>query len=418
MDLNTYYSLIQYLTTLSIPTHLTKEQQAALKRKSRYFIVLNDQLFKKNRDNPNRPIKVVKESEVEDILYYSHSDPLAGHFSLDETYRRIKIRYYWPQMFSDVRKYVKSCDECQRRGKNKRSEPLHPIEVGLPFDRLGMDIVGPLPKTARGNTHIVVATEYLTKWPEARAIPNAKASSVVSFFYEDIICRHGCPKEILTDRGTHFVNEMLDSLCNTLGVKHKLSTAYHPQTNGLVERFNRTLCEALAKYAGEKKDDWDLYLPSVLFAYRTKRHETTRHEPFYLIYGREAILPIEFLVPTVQIDLPVTDPQEDLLNRVRMISGQVTQAREATQDRIYQSQQKQKQKFDQTIKPIQYKIGDLVLLYKSQLRGKQKLEERWSGPYYVHEILPNGAYKLRTMDDKVLKTPINGERMKLYYIRN
>ena len=81
-----------------------------------------------------------------------------------------------------------------------------------------MDIVGPLPMIKQGNKYIVVATDYLTKWPEARALPNAKASSVVSFFYEDIICRHGCPKKLLTDRGTHFVNKMLDSLCNELEV--------------------------------------------------------------------------------------------------------------------------------------------------------------------------------------------------------
>ena len=158
-------------------------------------------------------------------------------------------------MFEDIRTYVQSCEECQRRGKPTRTEPLHPIKVGQPFDRIGMDIVGPLPTTERGNKYIVVATDYLTKWPEARALTNAKAASVVPFFYEDIICRHGCPKVLLTDRGTHFVNEMLDSLCDQLGVKHKLSSAYHPQTNGLVERFNRTLCETLAKFSNENKDD-------------------------------------------------------------------------------------------------------------------------------------------------------------------
>jgi hypothetical protein len=163
MDLTTYYSLIQFLTDYSMPTSLSKEQQAAIKRKSRYFIIINDQLYKKNKDNPNRPIKVVKENEVEDILYHTHSDPLAGHFSLEETYRRIKIRYYWPQMYNDARDYVRTCDECQRRGKNKRNEPLHPIKVGMPFDRMGMDIVGPLPMMSRGNKYIVVATEYLTK---------------------------------------------------------------------------------------------------------------------------------------------------------------------------------------------------------------------------------------------------------------
>ena len=197
-------------------------------------------------------------------------------------------------MFEDIRTYVQSCEKCQRRGRPTRTEPLHPIKVGQPFDRIGIDIVGPLPTTERGNKYIVVATDYLTKWPETRALTNAKAASVVPFFYEDIICRHGCPKVLLTDRGTHFVNEMLDSLCNQLGVKHKLSSAYHPQTNGLVERFNRTLCETLAKFSNENKDDWDLYIPSALFAYRTMRHNTTRHEPFYLAYGHEVTLPVEF----------------------------------------------------------------------------------------------------------------------------
>ena len=418
MDLETYYSLIQFLTNFSMPIHLTKEQQAAIKRKSRYFIVLNDQLFKKNKDNPHRPIKVVKENEIETILHHTHSDPLAGHFSLEETYRRIKIRYYWPQMYDDARKYVRSCDECQRRGKNQRTEPLHPIKVGQPFDRLGMDIVGPLPKTSRGNMYIVVATEYLTKWPEARAIPNAKASSVISFFYEDIICRHGCPKEILTDRGTHFVNELLNSLCDRFGVKHRLSTAYHPQTNGLVERFNKTLCEVLAKLANEDKDDWDLFVSSALFAYRTRKHSTTRHEPFYLMHGREAVLPIEFAVPTSRAELSVTDPQEDLINRINLITGRLDEDRLATQDLIHVAQERQKKQHDKKLRHKDtFNIGDLVLLYKNQLRGRKKLVERWTGPYYVHETSGNGAYKLRTLDGNVLKIPVNSERLKLYHQR-
>ncbi len=255
-------------------------------------------------------------------------------------------------MFQDVRHFVRTCDECQRRGKNRRLEPLHPIKVGQPFDRIGMDIVSPLPKTKKGNTHVVVATEYLTKWPEAHAIPNAKASSVVSFFYEDIICRHGCPKELLTDRGTHFVNEMLDSLCNELGVKHQLSTAYHPQTNGLVERFNRTLCEAIAKYANENKDDWDDYITSVLFAYRTKKHNTTRHELFYLIYGRDAVLPIEFTVKTVQAELVESDSQENLIKRIHTLTGKVLDDRLLTQDVIHKAQEQQKQRHDGDLREV------------------------------------------------------------------
>ncbi|EXX63870.1 gag-pol fusion protein [Rhizophagus irregularis DAOM 197198w] len=252
-------------------------------------------------------------------------------------------------MYEDVRRYVRTCDECQRRGKNWRVEPLHPIKVGMPFDRIGIDIVGPLPITKKGNKYIVVATEYLTKWPEARALPDAKASSVVSFFYEDIICHHGCPKEILTDHGSHFVNEMLNSLCNELGVKHRLSTAYHPQTNGLVERFNRTLCEALAKFSNENHDDWDMYVSSALFAYRVRKQSTTRHEPFYLMYGRDAVLPVDFAVKTMQAELHEGDSQDDLLARIRMLTGRVTEDRLMTQDAIYEAQQQQKQRHDENL---------------------------------------------------------------------
>ena len=200
-------------------------------------------------------------------------------------------------MGNDIKNYIQSCDTCQRRQRPLKTEPLHPIKVGRPFDRIGMDIVGPLLLTKKGNQYIVVATEYLTKWPEARALPDAKAASVASFFYEDIICRHGCPAELLTDQGTHFINELLNAMCDQLGVKHRLSTTYHPQTNGLVERFNRTLCEILVKYSSEYKEDWDVFLPSALFAYRTIRQNTTRYEPFYLTYGREAVLLIELSIP-------------------------------------------------------------------------------------------------------------------------
>ncbi|GES92926.1 retroviral-like aspartic protease 1 [Rhizophagus clarus] len=229
-----------FLTTLLLPVHLSKEQQAAIKRKSRYFVVIDEQLYKKNKSNPNRPLKVVKQDEIDDVLHHMHSDPLAGHFSLDETYRKIKIRYYWPQMFEDVRNYVKTCDECQRR---------------------------------------------------------------------------------------------------------------------------------------------------------------------------------EFKVATSAMLNIGNDEQEDLLNRVRMISGRMAEERLVTQDRIYDQQQRQKQKYGKNIKEQYYKIGDLVLLYKSHLRERKKLEERWTGPYYIHEVRENGVYKLRTMEGKILKVPVNSERLKQYYSR-
>jgi hypothetical protein len=181
-----------------------------------------------------------------------------------------------------------------------------------------------------------------------------------------------------------------------------------------VERFNRTLCEALAKFSNENQDDWDMYVSSALFAYRVRKQSTTRHEPFYLMYGRDAVLPVDFAVKTMQAELHEGDSQDDLLARIRMLTGRVTEDRLMTQDAIYEAQQQQKQRHDENLVRIFYKIGDLVLLYKSQLRGKKKLQDRWKGPYYIHEDLGNGVYKLRTLQGDILKTPVNSERLKLY----
>ena len=152
-------------------------------------------------------------------------------------------------MYENIRLYVRSCDICQRRGKNKRNEPLHPIPVDAPFYRIGLDFVGPLPRTIRGNRYIIVAVDYFTKWPEARAFPEANAENTAIFIYENIICQYGYPQKILSDKGTHFNNQMISKLLKRFQVCHNFSMPYHPQTNGLVKRYNRTLCELLAKIA-------------------------------------------------------------------------------------------------------------------------------------------------------------------------
>ncbi|CAH1763769.1 2246_t:CDS:2 [Entrophospora sp. SA101] len=355
MDLNLHYNLVKYLSDLIFPESSTDEEQKKIRSQSRYFIV----------------------REVEIILHNLHADSLAGHFEIEATYHRVAERYYWNQVYSDIREYVRTCDECQRRGGPTKHEYIHPIKVEQPFERLGMDIVGPLPETRKGNKYMVVATEYLTKWPEARAIPDAKAASVVQFFYEDIISRHGSPKILLTDQVTHFVNQMLDEL---------------------LERFNRMLCEALAKYAATYKEDWDIYLPSVLFAYRTMIHSTTRHEPFYLTYGGEATFPVELQIPTYPTE--IGSEEELLLKRVYELIGNLPEKRVNERENISRSQEKQKERYDKKVVEQKFYIGDKVLLYRNPAK---KLEEKWEGPFYIHDIGLNGTYQLRNVEGKVRK---------------
>ena len=170
-----------------------------------------------------------------------------AHLGIETVYNKAKDRYYWPQMFEDIREYIKNCDNCQRRGPITRKEPLQLILVKSPFHRVGLDIKGPLPITKSGNRYIIVAMDYFTKWPEARAIKDIKAETVAKFLYEEVICRHGAPEEILTDRGASFMNQVVDQLCQKFQTKHRLTSPYRPQTNGMVERFNRTIGECLAK---------------------------------------------------------------------------------------------------------------------------------------------------------------------------
>ena len=128
--------------------------------------------------------------------------------------------------------------------------------------------------------------DYFTRWPEAKAVRSANSEKVANFIYENIICRFGAPRVIQSDQGTHFVNQVIKQLTEKFRIRHSLSSPYHPQSNGLVERFNKTLCEGLAK-VGDLIFDWDKYIQPVLFAYRIKELHISKQSPYVLVYGRE-----------------------------------------------------------------------------------------------------------------------------------
>ncbi len=196
-------------------------------------------------------MKVLQNFQVIPLLQVLHDSPTAGHARVNKIFQVVQQRYYWPQMFEDIRNYVKTCDDCQRRGGLQKNNIIHPIPAKAPFQRIGIDIVGPLTITRRGNRYIVTAMDYFTKWPIAKALKEATAKAVSKFIYQKIICEHGCPEVLQSDRGTHFVNRVIEDLTEKFRIKHRLSSPYHPQTNGLVERFNQTLCEKLAKLSEE-----------------------------------------------------------------------------------------------------------------------------------------------------------------------
>ena len=162
------------------------------------------------------------------------------------------------------------------------------------FEWWEIDIVGPLPQTEDRYRYIIVAIDYFFRWPEARPLTYANARQVVKFIYEEIICKFGVPRVLQSDRETHFVNEVIQELTDKFWIRHSLSSPYHPQSNGLVKRFNRTLCKGLAKVA-ETINDWDTYIQPVLFSYRTRELRITSQPPFTLVYRKNPVLAINSL---------------------------------------------------------------------------------------------------------------------------
>src|SRR6266498_3992405 len=357
----------------------------------------------------NKELKVLKRNEIEPILSLAHEHPLSGHFGLEATLNKLKERYYWPKMKDDIKSYIQTCDQCQKHGKTIDKNELHSIKIKEPFYQGGIDIVGPLTETSQGNKYIVVAIDYFTKYPEARVLTNVNAKSVANFIYEDIICRHGCPRKIISDRRIHFNNQVIEKLLERFKIRHNLSTPYHPKTNGLVERFNKTLCESLAKL-NEARENWDEYILLTLFAYRIKINKSIQFIPFHLTYGREAILPFD----------EDNKAEITLEERVEEISTKITQIKKKALENIEKSQSNQKRYHNRKIKrKSNLNIGDKVLLYDAA-KAKQwsgKLEEKWKGPYFIHDKLLNGSYKLKDFKENIFKILVNGEILKRYHDR-
>lgn len=158
---------------------------------------------------------------------------------------------------------LKSCQKCIL-GKDPTRKPqglLEPIVVDRPFELIFYDIMGPLPESKSGNKYIIVVTDYLTKWCEAKAVSEFSAKTIAKFLLEDVITRHGCPEAIFSDQGCNFVSKVMTVMSKSLGIKQKFASPYHPQTNGLCERLNKTIKQMLSMYVDPLRDDWDMFLP-------------------------------------------------------------------------------------------------------------------------------------------------------------
>jgi transposase InsO family protein len=257
-----------------------------------------------------------------------------------------------------------------------------------------MDFVQNLPETKGGNRHIITAIDYATRWVVCRAVKTMDANTVADFLYHDILLNYGCPYEIITDRGSSFLAEAVKYYEKIQKIRHKCTTPYHPQTNGMVERMHATLGAMLTKLSDGNKERWDEFLPQALFSLRVKTHAVTKYSPFYLLYGIEPRIPGDTQpLRTSMKPLEEVEKMEENNEFTARTLEELGQARAASYFKSKEQAGRMERYYNLKKNVISgaYEINDWV---KMKNFGKTKFEFDWKGPYTIvgYGIAPETYY--------------------------
>ena len=343
------------------------EKRRVVKRAKNYQLNADDKLCRKPVGSySERPVCAIEErpQRIEECHRL-------GHWGVLRTAAMVAERFYWGGIIQDCKEYIRNCPACKLENvhfaqpQGMRSIPINDQS----FFRVGIDLMGPLQTSTSGNKYVVVAVDYLTKWPEVAAIPDKTSKTVAEFFLRDIIARHGCPKEVLSDNGSEFFGEF-DQLLQNWYIDHRLTSPNHPQANGLVERFNGTLGSALRKCVAESPGNWDQLIPTVLLGYRASLQASTKFSPFYMLYARMPTLPSGAAAAT--IDLEEDDP-EQAAQTIMDKTARLREVTEAAVENITKAQNKQQRDYKtkrKHVEPTNLKAGDFVVIKAKARKSK------------------------------------------------
>jgi hypothetical protein len=347
------------------------------KSKNTSYVLENEILYKLvKRGFFTQKVIYVPVSMLNQLLKAYHDAPWAGHFGYRRTYLKLKDKYWWPHMKMTIQQHIQTCLKCQRFNVERRkfSGLLHPIEPPKgPCQLIGIDYTGPFPVTLQGNKYVLAITDYFTKWVIAIPLPTQTAQETAAALYEHYICIYGVPYRILSDQGTHFNNQLITAFTQLLGCHHIKSTPYHPQTNGAIERFNSTFERQLAKLTDRQINNWDIHLQSIVFAYNTGQHATTKFSPYELQFGRTPNLPPDKPPDYYEFAKP-NDYFRHLQQTIKIYHQHAFH-------NMKQNQQVYKEQFDRNRPDIHFYVGDQVL--KRFPNSPSKLSALYSNPMIV-----------------------------------
>ena len=351
---------------------------------------------------------------------------------MNKTRTILAKRFYWKNMSRDVENFIRSCDRCQRAKQiniQKTRAQLQSIPVpNRIFAQVGIDLMQLSP--IDGYKYVLTVMDYFTKWIELIPLRNKEAATVGMELFK-IFSRFGCPEIIISDRGTEFNNALSASLYQRMGVHHRVTSPYHPEANGMVEKANSTTTNRLKACINEQQD-WLGLLDSLAMAYRASEHSSTRKSPYEMMTGSQMRLPIDLasnpfrsggaVDQDEQCD-PDTDCDSENVQSTRNFDEIVSAHQALRRDihneaaaNIVHAQARQAKNYDARHRGTPLSVGDKILHYntKASQRKGDKLAARWLGPYTIVEVHDNGNLTVQDHFGKVLATRFCSSHVKLY----
>ena len=358
---------------------------------------------------------VVPKVYQREVISIAHDSPMAGHLGVRKTHDRILNHFWWPALRKDVAEYCRSCHTCQVVGKPNQKIPTAPLKpipaFDEPFSRVIVDCVGPLPKTKSGNQYLLTIMCASTRFPEAIPLRNIKAPTIVKALTK-FFTLVGLPKSIQSDQGSNFMSGLFQEVMCELGIEQYASSAYHPESQGALERFHQTLKNMIRTYCLDFEKDWDEGVHLLLFAAREAVQETLGFSPFELVFGRTVRGPLKLLKEKWLND----ETEMNLLDFVSKFKYRLNRASEIARDNLKEAQTKMKKWYDKDAKSRVFSPGDKVLVL-FPIPG-HPLQARYHGPYIIESKVGEVDYIVKTPDRRKSRQLCHINMLKEYVDRN
>ena len=248
---------------------------------------------------------VVPKELQEAVLTEVHEGISGGHLEKDKTFHHLKERFYWSGHYNNVQEWCSTCASCATRKSNSQAAraPLGTIRAGYSTQIIAVDLVGPLPESENKNSYIMVVGDYYTRWMEAFPLPNQEVTTVTEKLMDEVFLRFSVPEQLHADQGRQFESQLMSEVCKLLGIHKTRTTPYHPQSDGLMERFNRTMLNMLAACAKDNPFDWEKHIRKICMECNSSVQASTGFAPFYLMFGWRAKLPVDIIYGTSRMEL-------------------------------------------------------------------------------------------------------------------